>query len=167
MLEDRLLGEDGQPIEAPAVGAAGAETTRHRVVFVTPRAPELVPLAEALRDAHIGYRLAEQPPVADGAPVRYAVLVEERDAEAALRALGPTLVPDEHEAEAHAVESRFAAGRGSYSECPACGVAQPEGAIECPECGLTLGSPAATCARCGQPLPEPDADCPACAGPAR
>jgi uncharacterized OB-fold protein len=161
-LEDRPLDDDGQPVESTAAAAIPAQdATSHRVVFVTPRAAELVPLAEALREAEIGHRLAEQAPVGDGAPVRYALLVEEDDAEEALRALGPVLVPEDHAAEAHALETRFADGRG-YVECPACGTKQAEGATECPECGLGLGSAAATCALCGEPLPEPEADCPAC-----
>jgi hypothetical protein len=162
-LEDRLLDDRGRPIEPAPAGAEGPgpATTNHRVVFLTPRAPELVPLAETLRDAGIAYRLAEQPPVVEGGSVRYALLVEEEHAVEALRALGPTLVPEEHAAEAHAVETRFAAGRG-YVECPACGARQPDGAVECPECGLGLGAAAAACARCGEALPEPDADCPSC-----
>ena len=130
-------------------------------LFITPRAAELVPLAEALREAGVGYRLAEQAPVADGAPVRYAIAVEDEDAAEALRVLGSKLVPADHGAEADALETRFAEGRG-YVECPACGARQPEGASECPECGLGLGGSAAACARCSAPLPEPDADCPAC-----
>ncbi len=161
-LEDRLLDDRGRPVEGSAAAAAPPpEATSHRVLFITPRAAELVPLAEALREAGVGYRLAEQAPVADGAPVRYAIAVEEEDAAEALRVLGPKLVPEDHGAEADALETRFAAGRG-YVECPACGARQPEGASECPECGLGLGGSAAACARCGAPLPEPDADCPAC-----
>jgi hypothetical protein len=162
-LEDRLLDDRGRPLEREAeAGGGGDETTSHRVVFLTPRAPELVPLAETLREAGIGYRLAEQAPVAEGAPVRYALLVQEEDAAEALRALGPHLVPEEHAADAHALETRFAASHGRYVECPACGARQPEGAAECPECGLGLGAGAAACSRCGEALPEPDADCPSC-----
>jgi len=166
-LEDRPLDDDGRPVEphGPS-GAPAPEATSHRVVFLTPRAAELVPLAEALREAGIGHRLAQQAPAADGAPVRYALLVEEEDAAEALRVLGPALVPEDHEAEAQALETRFAADRG-YVECPACGARQPEGAAECPECGLGLGSDAAACARCGEPLPEPDSDCPSCGASTR
>lgn len=165
-LEDRLLDDDGEALAPDGAPAAPDVEPAHRVVFVTPRAAELVPLAEALREAEIAYRLAEQPPAADGAPVRYALLVEEKDAAGALRALGPALVPEEHEAQAEAVVTRFAEGRGGYVECPACGARQPEGAAECPECGLGLGAQAAACTKCGEPLPEPDASCPACGAPA-
>jgi hypothetical protein len=161
-LDDRPLDEDGAPVAvaAPPVPAAAAPT--HRVLFITPRAAELVPLAEALREAGVDYRLAEQAPVADGAPVRYAIAVGEEDAAEALRVLGPILVPEDHAAEADALETRFAADRGGYLECPACGARQPPGTSECPECGLGLGGAPAACARCGAPLPEPEADCPAC-----
>jgi hypothetical protein len=164
-LEDRLLGDDGEAV--PPAGAPAAppvEGPAHRVVFVTPRATELVPLAEALREAEIAYRLAEQPPAADGAPVRYALLVEEKDAKGALRALGPVLVPEEHEAAAETIETRFAEGRG-YVACPACGAHQPESATECPECGLDLGGQAASCPRCGEAVADPDAACPSCGAP--
>jgi rubrerythrin len=71
--------------------------------------------------------------------VRFALLVRDEDATEALRVLGPQLVGEEHEAEAHALETRFEAGRGHYVECPACGARQEGGAAECPECGLALG----------------------------
>lgn len=160
-LEDRALGDDGEPLSAPPSAAAARDVPAPRVVFVASRAAEILPLAETLRDAEIAHRIGEIPPVADGAPVRYALLVEEEDAAGALRALGPALLSEDHDAEAEAVETRFAAGRG-YVECPACGARQTPGAAECPECGLGLGSESAVCAKCGEPLPEPDADCPAC-----
>jgi hypothetical protein len=141
------------------------EAPAPRVVFVASHIAEVVPLAEALREAEIAHRLGELPPVADGAPVRYALLVDEGDAAEALRAISPALLSEEHDARAEAVETRFAAGRGAYVECPACGARQPEGAVECPECGLGLGSGAATCAKCGEPLAEPDADCASCGAP--
>jgi hypothetical protein len=140
-LEDRQLDDDGRPIASDPgpTPAEARELADHRVVFVTPRATELVPLAETLREAGVACRLAEQPPVADGAPVRFALLVRDEDATEALRVLGPQLVGEEHEAEAHALETRFEAGRGHYVECPACGARQEGGAAECPECGLALG----------------------------
>lgn len=161
-LEDRTLGDDGEPLPAPPPAAAAVDAPAPRVVFVASRAAEILPLAETLRDAEIAHRIGEIPPVADGAPVRYALLVEEEDAAEALRALGPALLSEDHDAEAEAVETRFAAERGGYVECPACGARQTPGADECPECGLGLGSQSAVCAKCGAPLPEPDAGCPAC-----
>jgi uncharacterized OB-fold protein len=97
--------------------------------------------------------------------VRYALLVQEKDAADALRVLGPALVPEEHGAEADAVVTRFAEGRGGYVECPACGAHQPERAAECPECGLDLGGQSATCPQCGEAVPDPDAACPSCGAP--
>ena len=54
-LEDRLLDESGAFLDAEqgahAPEAAPEDLSSHRVVFVSPRAVELVPLAEALRAA--------------------------------------------------------------------------------------------------------------------
>ena len=166
-LEDRQLDDDGNPIPvagAVAPPAPAAPLIERRIVFVAPRAAEVVPLAEALREAGIEYHLAEQPATAEGASARYALLVAEQDATAALRALAPLIASDEEHGELHAIESRFEPGRG-YVECPACGAAQAPGAAECAECGLMLGAAeegAAVCTHCSAPLPEPGATCPAC-----
>lgn len=168
-LELRELDEYGKPVPAAGAAAAPAAQTallERRIVFVAPRAAEVVPLAEALQEAEIEYHLAEQPATAEGTATRYALLVAERDAEAALRALAPLIAPEEEHGELHGVESRFEEGRG-YVQCPACGAGQPKGAVECAECGLALGAAeegAAACARCSAPLPEPGASCPACGG---
>ena len=64
-LENRPIDEEGRPIavEAAIEAATPAEdAARHRVLFVTSRAAELVPLAEALREADVGHRLLEQAP---------------------------------------------------------------------------------------------------------
>jgi ssDNA-binding Zn-finger/Zn-ribbon topoisomerase 1 len=169
-LELRELDEDGNvmaPAGSPeAATSAGATepVLERRIVFVTPRATEVVPLAEALQEAGIEYHLAEQPATTEGTTPRFALLVAEGDAEAALRALAPLIAPDEEHGELHAVETRFEPGRG-YVECPACGAAAAQGAVECTECGLALGAAeegTAVCARCNAPLPEPGAGCPAC-----
>jgi ribosomal protein L40E len=136
-LEDRKPGEEPEapppePDEAP-VDAAG-----HRALFLTPRAAELVPLAERLRETRIEYRLAQQPAPAAGAPARYALLVRDEDAAGALSALADLLAPDEPAEGIRAVETRFDPGRG-YVQCPACGAEPPPGADECPGCGLGLG----------------------------
>jgi hypothetical protein len=115
-----------------------AELTGYRVLFQTARATDLVPMAERLREGGTPYRLAEQPGSAEGAPPRYALLVREEGAAAALAALAGLIAPHEHAADVHAVETRFDAERG-YLQCPACGAAPPAGARECPECGLGLG----------------------------
>jgi len=170
-LEERFLDEAGEVIEpegaeAHDAAAHSAPPADHRVVFVSPRAADLVPLAEALRENHVPYRLAEQPAHREGAPPQYALLVPDGEAAAALQALAP-LLASEGEADVAHVETRFEAERG-YVQCPACGAPQPKGAVECAECGLGLGAEdlgAAVCARCGAPLPDPEAACPACGGP--
>ncbi len=169
-LEDRLLGEDGNPIapqETEAAAAApGEELSNHRIVFVTHRAAELVPLADALRADGVPYRLAERPARAEGAAASYALLVAEDAVVDALRALAPHVAPEHEAADVEGVEDRFEAERG-YRSCPACGAEQPPGAAECAECGLGLGGSSgeeevATCAHCGAPLAEPDRPCAAC-----
>ena len=108
------------------------------MLFTTARATDLVPMADRLREAAIEYRLAEQPGAAKDAPPRYAILVPEGAAKAALAAVTDLVAPHEDAAAVHAVETRFDPERG-YVQCPACGTAPPPGATECPECGLGLG----------------------------
>jgi uncharacterized protein with PIN domain len=139
-LEDVHEGEsEGAPPSA-AQEAATADFVGHRVLFLTPRAADLVPMAERLREVGLEYRLAEQAAPAEGAPTRYALLVRDERAADALRALADLVAPHEQAAEVHAVETRFDAERG-YVECPACGARTAPGAAECPECGLGLGGP--------------------------
>ncbi len=168
-LEERFLDETGEIVapDAPADPVGEQDATElpadHRVVFVTPRAADLVPLAEALRESRLPYRLAEQPGRAEHAPPQYALLVPDAEAAAALRTLAPFLAA-EGEADLAHVETRFEAEQG-YVQCPACGATRPPGAAECPECGLGFGSDApAACPRCGAPVADPEAGCPACGG---
>jgi hypothetical protein len=136
-LEDRFGDEEGAATAEPT---AAADLTGHRVVFLTPRAADLVPMAERLREAGTPYRLAEQPGTAEGAPPRYALLVPEGENASALRVLADIVAPHEGSEGLHGVETRFDAERG-YLECPACGARSAGGAVECPECGLGLGGP--------------------------
>ena len=137
-LEDRYDGEGEESLAHPAPEeAAAAELAGYRVLFVTPRAADLVPLAERLRDTHVDYRLAEQPAAAEGAPPRYALLVQDADAAGALGTLADLVAPHEDAADVHAVETRFDPGRG-YVQCPACGAEAAPGAAECADCGLGL-----------------------------
>jgi len=153
-LDERFLDEAGEVVEPEASAteatAQAEDLANHRVVFVTPRAADLVPLAEALRENEVPYRLAEQTARAEHAPPRYALLVPDSEAAAALRTLAPFLAP---EAEAE------------LAHCPACGAARAPGATECAECGLGLADEAPpACARCGAPVADPEAGCPACGG---
>jgi ssDNA-binding Zn-finger/Zn-ribbon topoisomerase 1 len=137
-LEDRIGGEGGATAEAaPRDEPPASELAGYRALFLTPRAADLVPMAERLREEQVEYRLAEQPGVGEGAPPRYALLVREADAAGALRALADLVAPHEDAEGIHAVETRFDVERG-YVECPACGARTDPGAAECPECGLGL-----------------------------
>ena len=78
------------------------------------------------------------PKSAKGAPPRYAILVRDGDAKAALAAVTDLVAPHEDAADVHAVETHFDPEKG-YVQCPACGASPPTGATECPECGLGLG----------------------------
>lgn len=136
-LEDRFEG--GAEGEAPAAGAREeppSELVGYRVLFLTPRAADLVPMAERLREAGVEYRLAQPPGQVEGAPARYALLVKDADAAGALAALADLVAPHEGTDGVHAVESRFDGER--YRECPACGTQVAAGAAECPDCGLGL-----------------------------
>jgi hypothetical protein len=135
-LEDRYEDEGRESPFHPAPEAA-AELAGYRVLFMTPRAADLVPLAERLRETGVPYRLAEQPALTEGAPPRYALLVQEADAARALEALADLVAPHEDTAGVHAVETRFHPERG-YVLCPACGAEAVPGAVECQECGLGL-----------------------------
>jgi hypothetical protein len=137
-LEDRF---EGGPENAASPTAGSEEPapdlTGYRVLFLTPRAADLVPMAERLREKDVEYRLAEQPGRVEGATARYALLVKEADAAAALGALADLVAPHEDTEGVHAVETRFDAEEG-YRECPACGTKTAPGTAECPECGLVL-----------------------------
>ena len=130
------------PADAAEEEAAAAELASQRVLFLTPRATDLVPMAERLRETGIEYRLAEQrqPGAAEGAPARYALLVKDGDARSALVALAAIVAPHEEAEGIDAVETRFDAEKG-YALCPACGTHVASGAVECRECGLGLGGP--------------------------
>ena len=144
-LEDRFEDEageggDGEPSAAPQA-AAGPDLSGHRPVFVSPRAADLVELADELREAGLSFHFLEQPAQEETRQASYSLLVREADVEAALRALAPLVAPEAGD-EAHAVASQFEEGRG-YVRCPACGAETRQGAAECPECGLSIaGGPA-------------------------
>ena len=131
-------GEESLPHPPPEAVAAATELTGYRVLFMTPRAADLVPLAERLRGTHVSYRLAEQPGPAEGAAPRYALLVRDEDAARALGDLADLVAPHEDAAGVHAVETRFHPDRG-YALCPACGAEAAPGVAECRDCGLGLG----------------------------
>jgi hypothetical protein len=137
-LEDRFEGEtNGAAPAAEDREEPASELTGYRALILTPRAADLVPMAERLREGGVEYRLAELPGRVEGAPARYALLVKDADAAGALAALADLVAPHEDTEGVHALETRFD-GEHGYRECPACGTKTAPGTAECPECGLVL-----------------------------
>jgi hypothetical protein len=161
-LED-VYEEEGAPSRLSPVAAEPEveDLGDYRSVFQTPRAADLVPLAERLKETEIAFRLVEEG--AEGAPVRYGLVVPEDEVRAALEALADLLAPQAEADSVHALETSYESGR--YLRCPACGAEQGSGLTECAECGLTLGPAVPTCPRCESPLEEEGAPCSVCGGP--
>jgi hypothetical protein len=141
-LEDRFEGQEGEgvPPPKPPSEEPGPAPSNYRMLFVTPHAADLVPMAERLRGAGVEYRLAEAPGRVEGAPSRYGLFVSEENAADALKALAE-LVASHSDADAApgGAEAGFDKEQG-YLECPACGTKTSAGTGECPECGLVLGA---------------------------
>ena len=152
-------GEGSTPARLPAAEDT-LDLSDHRPLFQTPRAPDLVPLADRLQEAGIPFHLVEEG-VGAASSARFSILVKEGDARAGLEALADLLAPHEETESVHALETHYESGR--YVKCPACGTEQGSGATECGECGLTLGVAVPTCARCDSPLGE-DGECTVCGG---
>lgn len=162
-LEDRYEDEGGPRLSAPLPEPPtppGADLVGYRAVFVTGHAPALVPLAERLGEAGIGFRLHESPKDPRATAASFSLLVRDEDGSRALRALAPLIDGSEETDRLHAVESEFVGG--AYRRCPACATELPAGGVECPGCGLGLGQTGAPCARCGAPLGPEDTACPVC-----
>jgi len=138
-LEDRFPGSEAPAPPPPEPAVPEDERAGRHELYHTGQIRDLVPMAERLREAGTECWLVEQPASAAGAPPRYALLVNEGDAQVALAAVADLIAPHEDAADVHAVVTRFEPGHG-YLQCPACGASPPAGAAECPECGLGLGA---------------------------
>jgi hypothetical protein len=150
------------PLRAPADEPEAVDLSDYRSLFQTPRAADLVPLAERLTETQIPFRLIESGG-AVGAPARFSLVVPEDGVKAALETLADLLAPHAETESVHALETSYESGR--YVRCPACGAEQGSGLAECAECGLTLGPAVPTCPRCQSPLEEEGAPCSVCGGP--
>jgi predicted amidophosphoribosyltransferase len=163
-LED-VYEEEGAPPAPRGVAREDPEPidlSDHRAVFQTPRAPDLVPMAERLKETGIEFHLVEGGE--EGGPSRYSLVVREAEVKRALETLADLVAPHATGDEVRALETHYEAGRG-YVRCPACGAEQGSGLAECAECGLTLGPMVPTCPRCLSPLEEEGAPCAVCGGP--
>jgi hypothetical protein len=107
----------------------------HRSVFQTREPRELVPAAEALREAGLAFRMVETRVQGEERRSTLSLYVREEDAPSALRLLAPLHGP---EAAAYAERSSALETGEGDARCPACETALPPGAPECPECGLAL-----------------------------
>jgi hypothetical protein len=162
-LEDVFEDENApSPRQPPADEPEALDFSDYRTLFQTPRAADLVPLAERLTEGDIAFRLIEAG-AAEGAPARFSLVVPEDTVKAALETLADLLAPHAEADSVHALETSYESGR--YVRCPACGAEQGSGLAECAECGLTLGPAVPTCPRCESPLEEEGASCSVCGGP--
>jgi hypothetical protein len=163
-LED-AYEDEGAPLPSPKEEpeAETVDLSDHRVLFQTPRAADLVPMAERLKETGVGFRLVERS-VGEMSTAQYSLVVHEDDAKEALRALADIVAPQAENGDSvEALETHYESGR--YVKCPACGAEQGSGLGECAECGLTLAPPVPTCERCNSPLEEEGAACQVCGGP--
>jgi uncharacterized protein with PIN domain len=108
-----------------------------RPIFVGAQAALLVPLAEALKNEGVAFRLVEELSDPERGTVTFGLLVREADRARALEALAPLLGEESNAARLQAVETHFAES-GAYSRCPACDSEVAGSAAECPECGLVI-----------------------------
>jgi hypothetical protein len=162
-LEDVYEDEDAPSSLASAPAEVESiDLSDHRTLFQTPRAVDLVPMAERLKEAEIPFHLVEETQ-GEAATARYALLVLEERVKPALERLADLLAPHAEADSVHALETSFESGR--YRQCPACGAEQGSGLAECSECGLALGPAVPTCERCDAPLEEEGAPCTVCGGP--
>ena len=162
-LEDRFVDDEagwsGPATPGAATAPAAPDLSGHRAVFVSGFAADLVPLAERLREAAIGFHFAERPADSEGHAARYSLLVPEGDVAAARRALRPLLGTEGEELEE---DTHDETGR-SHRRCPACKTDLTPDLAECPGCGLGLGpGEGGSCPRCGSPVGEGDSACPTC-----
>ncbi len=120
VLDDRFEEDDeGRPPfgwrEAPEARPEdeAVDLSGHRPVFLSNRAADLVPLAEALRAAGIAFHLVEQPAEMEVRQASFSLLVREEDFARTQAALAPLIAPGAEGAGAHSVDAHFEEGRAT------------------------------------------------------
>jgi hypothetical protein len=137
-LEDRWGEESAEAPgarRAPPAGPADP-AVETEIVHASAYLPDLTPLADALVQAGIGFRLLPRRALGDEEGRGFVLAVAHADRDRALEILAPQLAPDA--ADSHrALQREFHPEQG-YARCPACGAGLRPGLPECPECGLGL-----------------------------
>jgi hypothetical protein len=129
------LENEAEPAASEAVPAE--DLADFRPIFVGAQAALMVPLAEALKNEGIAFRLAEELANPERGTASFSLLVAEADRARGLKALAPLLEEETSAGRLEAVESHFEES-GRYNRCPACDTEVAVGAAECPECGLVI-----------------------------
>jgi len=137
----------------------------YRSLYYSSDLDEMEPLAGALADAGIPFRLdtTKKDDVTLVPHARFDLKVRDEEREKAREIL--SALPEA--AEMSLVDD--AAGKGydpktGYRNCPACSASIPSGALNCPDCGLSLeGSlEPLLCSECGWEVSPADTKCPSC-----
>ncbi len=140
----------------------------YRSLYYSTDADELEPLADALADARIPFRIdmVKRDDVTLVPHARFDLKVRDEEREKAR-----TLLENLPEAaELGLVDDAAEKGydpQSGYRNCPACSASLPSGALKCPDCGLTLeGSlEPLLCSKCGWEVSPADTRCPSCGSP--
>jgi len=140
----------------------------YRSLYYSADADDLLPLADALADAEIPFRIdtTKRDDVTLVPHARFDLKVRDEERERARQVL--SALPDA--AEAGRVDDQAAKGydpQRGYLNCPACSAALPSGALKCPECGLALEGTLEPlfCSKCEWEVSTGDTTCPNCGAP--
>jgi len=140
----------------------------YRSLYYSTDPDELAPLADALADAEIPFRIdtTKRDDITLVPHARFDLKVRDEERERARQVL--SALPGA--AETGLVDDQAAKGydpQSGYRNCPACSAALPSGALKCPECGLALEGTLEPlfCSKCGWEVSSADTTCPNCGAP--